>query len=345
MAKSPPRPARPSRLARLNARIGPFLGLAVLGAVPFLGSDGTPERETRAAAPVAVAAAEASPAAPAAQEDGEDRVRPAADDPRDTPRIVAHRGASGHAPENTLAAADAADELGAVWVETDVQRTADGELVLMHDTTLERTTNAEELFPDRAPWNVADFTAEEIARLDAGAWYGADYAGEPVPTLEDFVRRLADNGQRLLLEIKAPDRYPGIEEDILAELADEGWLDGDEPGRRLVVQSFDAGSVRTVHELAPSVATGFIGLPDVADLPRYAAFADQINPRHRDLTAEYVAAVHELRGPHGRRLEVQTWTVDDPATARRVAALGVDGVISNRPAVVRDALADRPAGD
>ncbi|WP_078856836.1 glycerophosphodiester phosphodiesterase family protein [Streptomyces sp. NBRC 109706] len=255
------------------------------------------------------------------------------------PLIVAHRGASGHAPENTLAAADAAAELDTAWVETDVQRTRDGELILLHDTTLNRTTDVEEVFPDRAPWRVSDFTLAEIDRLDAGSWFGPDFAGEGVPTLAEFLDRLSANDQRLLLELKSPDDYPGIEEEILAELGERGWLDEWYPGQRLVLQSFDAASVRTVHELAPRVETGFLGTPPVAEIADYAEFADQINPRHADLTAAYVESVQAVRGPHGRPLKVYTWTVNDGALATRVAELGVDGIISDVPEVVRAALA------
>src|SRR5690606_3104315 len=145
------------------------------------------------------------------------------------PEVIAHRGASGYAPENTLAAVEAADRLDTTWVEVDVQRTADGELVLVHDTTLERTTDAEEVFPDRAPWDVADFTAEEIARLDAGSWFGEEFAGEPVPTLGEALATLEANDQKLLLELKDPELYPGIEEEVLAELAEAGWLAEDTP--------------------------------------------------------------------------------------------------------------------
>lgn len=262
----------------------------------------------------------------------------AAEPGQDAPRVVAHRGASGHAPENTVAAAEAAAELGARWVETDVQRTADGELVLVHDETLERTTNAEEVFPDRAPWNVSDFTAAEIAQLDAGSWYGEEFAGEPVPTLTEFLAVLEENGQDLLLELKSPELYPGIEQEVLVQLAEQGWL-GEDAAGELVIQSFNADSVRTVHELEPSVTTGFLGTPDPDELASYAEFADQINPRYTDLTAGYVAAVQELTGPHGRPLEVQTWTVNEPEDAVRVAALGVDGIITDVPDVVDDALA------
>ncbi|MFF7857176.1 glycerophosphodiester phosphodiesterase family protein [Streptomyces sp. NPDC007904] len=254
------------------------------------------------------------------------------------PLVIAHRGASAYAPENTLAAVDKAAELGIDWVENDVQRTRDGELVVLHDDSLRRTTDVEEVFPDRAPWKVKDFTAAEIARLDAGSWFDPAYAGARVPTLEQFVDRVEHHHQKLLLEIKNPQLYPGIERETLKVLSNEGWLDRRHVRHRLVVQSFSADSVRTVHHLKPAVKTGFLGTPPVADLPSYAAFTDQINPSHGSLTAAYVAAVHAFDGAHGRPLEVLTWTVDDAAAARRVAGFGVDGIITNTPDVVRDAV-------
>ncbi|MGV9555921.1 glycerophosphodiester phosphodiesterase [Streptomyces sp. NPDC003401] len=253
------------------------------------------------------------------------------------PAVIAHRGASARAPENTLAAVDAAARLGARWVENDVQRTEDGELVVIHDDSLERTTDVEEVFPGRAPWKVRDFTAAEVARLDAGGWFGPAYAGARVPTLREYVRRVERHGQKLLLELKNPALYPGIEQDTLEVLAGEGWLDREHLDR-LVVQSFDAGSLRAVHGLAPSVTTGLLGRPAVRDLPGCAAFADLINPSYVALSAEYVSAVHAVGGPHGSPLRIFVWTVDDAAAARRVAGYGVDGVITDKPDVVARAL-------
>jgi glycerophosphoryl diester phosphodiesterase len=260
----------------------------------------------------------------------------------DAPLPVAHRGASADAPENTLAAADKARELGIEWVENDVQRTRDGELVIMHDDTLNRTTDVEEVFPDREPWKVADFTAQEIAQLDAGGWFGEEYEGEPVPTLGEFLDRMTVNHQKLLLEIKHPRLYPGIEKDVLEELSNEGWLRPRPVKEKLIVQSFGTDTVRTVHELYPAVKTGFLGAPAVGELEEYAAFTDQINPRHTDVTPAYVEAVQSVKGAHGKPLEVFTWTVDEAPTAVRLAETGVDGIISNRPDVVRDATRGRP---
>lgn len=253
------------------------------------------------------------------------------------PTVIAHRGASAYAPENTLAAVDKADELGIGWVENDVQRTRDGELVVVHDDSLQRTTDVEEVFPGRAPWKVKDFTAAEIARLDAGSWFGPAYANARVPTLEQYVARVDLHHQKLLLEIKNPELYPGIEGQTLKALGNEGWLDRRHT-KRLIVQSFSAASLRTVHQLKPAVKTGFLGTPSVADLPVYAGFADQINPSHSSISAGYVSAVHVFTGPHGRPLEIFTWTVNSAATARRVAGYGVDGIITNKPDVVCKAL-------
>ncbi|MFJ8555938.1 glycerophosphodiester phosphodiesterase family protein [Streptomyces microflavus] len=258
-------------------------------------------------------------------------------DRQTSPVVVAHRGASGYAPENTLAAVDAAKALSVDWVENDVQRTKDGVLVVLHDTDLKRTTDVEEVFPDRAPWAVKDFSAAEVAKLDAGSWFGKQFAGARVPTLTQFVNRLERNRQKLLLEIKSPSTYPGIERDILRVLRKEGWLDRAHVRDRLVIQSFGAAGIKEVHALRPDIITGFLGTPAVADLPSYAAFADQINPSYATIGAEYVAAVQRLKGPHGKRLRVNTWTVNDAAKAVKARAYGVDGIITNYPDVVRDA--------
>jgi glycerophosphoryl diester phosphodiesterase len=254
------------------------------------------------------------------------------------PTVIAHRGASAYAPENTLAAVDKAAELGIDWVENDVQRTKDGVLVVLHDDNLRRTTDVEEVFPDRAPWKVRDFTTAEIARLDAGSWFGHAYADARVPTLVQYVRRVEAHHQNLLLEIKNPDLYPGIEGQTLKVLADQNWLDPSHLASRLIVQSFSAAAVRAVHELKPAVKTAFLGTPPVTDLSACAAFADQINPSYGSLSKGYVSAVHAFTGPHGRPLEVLTWTVDTAATTRLVAGYGVDGIITNKPDVVRAAL-------
>ncbi|MFG2331317.1 glycerophosphodiester phosphodiesterase [Streptomyces sp. NPDC048604] len=293
----------------------------------------------RPVAPTAATAAAALLGVGALLAPGHSATRPAVQSARVLPLVIAHRGASAYAPENTLAAVDLARELGSEWVENDVQRSRDGELVVVHDDTLARTTDVEQRYPGRAPWRVRDFTAAEIATLDAGSWFGGRWAGARVPTLREYLHRVDANGQKLLLEIKNPELYPGIEADTLRVLGQEGWLERRHVRYGLVVQSFGAAALKAVHAQRPDVVTGFLGTPAMADLPAYAAFADQINPSHATVTADYVAAVQALKGPHGVPLRVTTWTVNDAAGARRVAAAGVDGIITDRPDVVADAVA------
>lgn len=241
------------------------------------------------------------------------------------PLVVAHRGASAYAPENTVAAFELARDRGADMFELDVQETEDHRLVLMHDTTLGRTTDVEEVFPGRAPWRIGEFTLAEIRRLDAGSWFSRKYAGEAVPTLGEALRAMRDSGLGLLLEIKEPRLYPGIEARVAEEIGrDPAWRG------RIVVQSFDWNSMRRFHGLMPRVPIGLLGTPRITELPGLARFADQINPPYADVTAEYVRRVHRLR------MKVLAWTVDDPAAVRRLIGAGVDGVITNKPDVVRE---------
>ncbi|MFI6298547.1 glycerophosphodiester phosphodiesterase [Nonomuraea sp. NPDC050790] len=238
------------------------------------------------------------------------------------PTNVAHRGASAHAPENTIAAFQLAGRQGADMFELDVRETKDHQLVLLHDPTLTRTTNVESVFPGRSPWRLGDFTLSEVRRLDAGSWFGSGHSGERVPTLGETLRKLKGSGMGLLLEIKDPGLYPGIERRVAAELRNNSWWL--QPGR-LVVQSFDWRSMRTFHLRMPRVPVGLLGTPAVSELRALSTYATQINPPYQNVTRAYVRRVHRLG------MQVFTWTVNDRATWRRMNAHGVDGIITDRP--------------
>lgn len=249
---------------------------------------------------------------------------------------IAHRGASAYAPENTLAAVRLGAEMKGDLVEIDVQQTRDNQLVVMHDTTLARTTDVEQRFPDRAPWRVADFTMAEIRTLDAGSWFAPEYAGEPVPTLAEALDVLETTRSGMLLEAKATDLYPGIAERIADELrARPSWVRPDPTARRLVVQSFEWHFIRHFHGLLPQVKVGVLGAPSTAELADVASYSDQVNPHYSAATPEYIAAVHA----HG--MTINPYTVDDPALMRTLIGRGVDGIISNRPDVLYDVIHER----
>lgn len=251
--------------------------------------------------------------------------------------VIAHRGSSGVAPENTLAAVQKAIEQRANWFEIDIQRTADGELVLMHDRDLRRTTNVEEVFPERQLAPVGTFTLVELQKLDAGSWYGPEFAGESVPTLEQLIDLI---GQRIgfLLEVKDPALYPGIEQQIADELRGAGgYLNAALAGDRLVVQSFDHASMRRMDEVAPEIPVGLLtGVRlTTAELAVAAGYAEQINPSFRAVDRAYVDEVHSLD------MTMSVYTVNTGRDMRAMLDLGVDGIITDYPAVLLDLLSRR----
>jgi glycerophosphoryl diester phosphodiesterase len=174
--------------------------------------------------------------------------------------LIAHRGASGYAPEHTVAAYTRAMEQGADFVEQDLQITKDGVLVCLHDLTLERTTNVAGVFPDRVrsgprgrTWPVSDFTLEEIRRLDAGSWFKPEFHGERVPTFQEAIDLMRGRAG-LYPETKAPDVYSGrgfdMEALLLTQLARSGL---DRPGADaktpIVIQSFSPESLQKMKKM------------------------------------------------------------------------------------------------
>lgn len=249
------------------------------------------------------------------------------------PQVVAHRGASSEAPENTLAAVRRAVGCDADHVEVDVQRTRDGALVVVHDTSLARTTDVRRVFPRRAPWLVGDFTLDEIRRLDAGSWFSPDHAGARVPTLEEVVEVLRPTGTGLLLELKAPALHPGLAQDVAVALqAIPGYVDEAVADQRLVVQSFDHAAVAEHKELEPAIPVGVLGNPARHELRALATWADQVNPAHWAVGRAFVETVQR----HGLRCQV--WTVNRVTAMRRATSFGVDGIITDRPRHLRDVV-------
>lgn len=247
--------------------------------------------------------------------------------------VTAHRGSSGAAPENTLAAVRLALAQKSDVVENDIQRTLDGELVIMHDVTLARTTDVEQVFPDRAPWNVRDFTLAEIKQLDAGSWFAPEFAGERVPTLAEWVDAVG-NGAGMLLEPKAPELYPGIEVDLDKELRSLPAFNRAVQRDRVVVQSFNHPWLRVYKDLAPDVTVGLLfgSRPTEADIASAATWAEQVNPALGAIDEPTVDRIH------AQGMEAHVWTVNAGQDMRRAIRWQVDGIITNYPQVLRDIL-------
>jgi glycerophosphoryl diester phosphodiesterase len=236
-----------------------------------------------------------------------------------TPRkiLVAHRGASAYAPEHTLAAYRLALAQGADFVEQDLQISKDSVLVCLHDLTLERTTNVEEMFPDRSTvgpkgrktWHVSDFTLAELKSLDAGSWFDAKFKGERIPTFQEAID-LVRGKAGLYPETKGPEVYGSrgfdMERLLLAQLAKNG-LDSSDPKTPIIIQSFSAESLQKIKKAGASMPLTFL----VSDL-------DQT--RDRWLTDEGLKDVRMFATGLG---PAKALLLADPTLAKRAHAAGL----------------------
>jgi glycerophosphoryl diester phosphodiesterase len=239
---------------------------------------------------------------------------------------VGHRGAAGHAPENTMASFEAALRLGADAVELDVRPCRDGELVVIHDAAVDRTTDGK--------GEVAALTLDEIRRLDAGARFFGAFRNERIPTLRETLAWAAGRTE-LVVEIKGdPHPRPGVEEQVVRLIADHGMVD------RVMVISFHHPSLRRVRELEPGLATGMLYTGFLADTVAAAgaAGADCARPMWRDWNAPLVQAVH------GAGLVAGAWTADEESAIEMLLDLGIDSITSNYPDRVRRLIDRRGLG-
>ncbi|GIF10342.1 glycerophosphodiester phosphodiesterase [Actinoplanes teichomyceticus] len=225
---------------------------------------------------------------------------------------VAHRGYSAVAPENTLPALVAAARAGATFIEFDVRVTADGVPVVIHDRTVNRTTSGS--------GRVWDLRADEIARLDAGSWFGPGHAGLRVPTLAEALEALRPTGAELLLEIKPPATLDEVKT-VLATLAEYDLCD------RTVVQSFDADVVRKARQVAPEVRRGLLLFrfdAETVELCRELGVA-YCNPS----VADVLAGAQTMAELAGAGVGVMPWTANDKGRWRELVAAGVAGLITD----------------
>jgi glycerophosphoryl diester phosphodiesterase len=236
------------------------------------------------------------------------------------PRVCAHRGAGRLVPENTLAAIRAGASFGQRMFEFDVKLSRDGVPILLHDATLERTTSG------RGPADALGFA--ELARLDAGAWHGPAWAGEPMPTLSAVAAWLRANDRLANVEIKPS---PGREDEtgaVVAAAAARDWQGAAVPP---LLSSFAEASLVAARRSAPALPRALLvqTLPDdwLDRLRRLECVA--LDAHHAALSAEVIARAH------GAGFRVLCYTVNDPAQATRLLDWGVDCVITDAVDVIR----------
>lgn len=240
----------------------------------------------------------------------------------------AHRGASGYCPENTMVAFERAIQLGATGIETDIQMTADGKLVLIHDDTLDRTTTG--------TGRVGQFTYNELTKLDAGSWYSPKFAGESVPRLEELLELAVQKDVWLNLELKFGSiYYPGIEEKLIHMVKQMNY------GEKVVISSFDHVALARCHELEPGILTGVLYVERLYKPWDYAASmgAKALHGSSRVMLPSDIEQAHQ----HGCKVNV--WTVNDEQRMRDMIQAGVDGIITDVPDKLASLLTETGVND
>ena len=225
---------------------------------------------------------------------------------------IAHRGASGYAPENTFAAFRRAIAMGAGFIETDLQLSRDARFVAIHDATVNRTTNGQ--------GTVHDMTLADLRRLDAGSWFGSEFAGERIPTLEEILEFAKKHDIVFYLEMKPSGSWGG-EHALISALRESGEI------ARTVVISFDPVILAGVRKIEPTVMTGLLY---EGQIERPFEKALEIGARQIAVRGDLVTP-RLLKEARERDLQVVCWTVNHPAHMRLLAEAGVDGIMSDYP--------------
>lgn len=235
---------------------------------------------------------------------------------------IAHRGFSGNYPENTMLAFEKAIEAGADGIELDVHFTKDGEIVVIHDERVDRTSDGEGY--------VVDFTYEELSRLDASAGFAGVYGFNKIPTLREYFELVKPvEGFITNIELKTSiNEYPGIEKAVL-ELIDEFGLED-----RIIISSFNHYSIMRTKAINPRIRCGFLESSWIYNFGEYTKVrgVECVHPLFLSLNEGSVAEIKS------NGIGINTWTVNKEADVERLYNLGVDAVISNYPDMVRGVI-------
>jgi glycerophosphoryl diester phosphodiesterase len=232
--------------------------------------------------------------------------------------VTAHRGSSLRAPENSLSAIEAAIEDGADYAEIDVQETANGVIVVMHDSDLLRVAGRN--------WKIWETDYEQLRDLDAGSWFAPEFAGERIPTLEEVIER-ARGRIRLNIELKYNGHDQRLAERVVEILEASAFVD------HVVISSLELRGIREIRELDPDLRVGFIVASSIGNLTRIDA--DFFSMNSRSVSQDMVRRLRR----NGKGVHV--WTVNGRRNMSTFIDLGVENIITDEPAVLREMLRER----
>jgi len=260
---------------------------------------------------------------------------------------IGHRGASAYAPEHTIPAYDLAIDLGADYIEQDLQLTSDGVLVVLHDGALDRTARGP---AENCTGLVSEKTLAQVKSCDVGSWFNeanpdlarAEFVGLRIPTLEEVLRRYR---RRIdyYIETKTPESADRMEERLLDLLRRYKLTKPAARRWQVLIQSFSAASLQRIHDIDPSLplirlVLGLGGSPALEDgLDAVAGYAVGVGPASAAITAEQISAAH------ARCLAVHPYTVNDASEMTDLVAAGADGMFTNVPDVLDGVLGAKRA--
>lgn len=240
-----------------------------------------------------------------------------------TTKIMAHRGASGYAPENTMIAFELAEKMDADFIELDVHICKSGELIVCHDETVDRTTNGSGY--------IKDLTLNELKMLDAGSYFDGKFSDAKIPTFIEVLDWIKDRSIGLNIELKnAPIFYPRMEEEVL-NLIEKYNLSS-----RVIISSFNHYSLAKCKQLDPNVKTGLLYMAGLFEPWNYcqSVHADAIHPLFYGVVPEIIKGCKE------NKIAINAWTVNDEPYMRSLIELGIEGIITDFPDKARKILND-----
>jgi len=231
--------------------------------------------------------------------------------------VTGHRGASGHAPENTLSSMRVAIEMGADFSELDVQETADGEIILLHDASLKKTSGV-----DKDIWEV---NYADLKDLEVGSWFSEEYKNEPIPTLQEVIS-LVKGKMKLNIELKANGHEKMLAESTLKVVMDNDFID------QVIFTSFKFDEIRRIRELNKEAKVGYIFGRMPQDVDVFSEDVDLLSVNIKTVDAPF------MQKAKAAGMEVAVWTVNKPEDMKRMIELGVDDIITNYPDILRKVL-------
>ncbi|MBO1582431.1 glycerophosphodiester phosphodiesterase [Bacillus sp. XF8] len=274
---------------------------------------------------------------------------------------IAHRGASGHAPEHTFASYDLVKKMKADYLELDIQLTKDGQLIAMHDTSVDRTTNG--------TGEVRDKTLSEIKSLDAGSWFNEaypekakqEYVGQKVPTLEEIFQKYG-RSMKYYIETKSPDVYPGMEEKLLGLLEKYNLVGQNMSSSRVMIQSFSQESLKKIHSMNqniplvqllwyyPNENNEIIEWSGVTHAPKSVTnqdfqtikeYAIGIGPNLRNDNGELIINEPYMKKARENGLLIHPYTINEKEDMRLLIGWGATGMFTNYPDRLHSVLKEK----